>query len=264
MDKCADECCKAVDRLDAPIMTALQASIAEAEEILREARDGDQDESRTKQSTEAAGRERTPPGQHRNGHALDNSKVCLRLKGREVPAAPADPVHMYVDGDQSRRVDMVDEEHQAINAVAQVKRCKVASDSGAVANVIHPDMLPDDVDFVPNTTGFHFVNAQGGVIQKFGSCKTMMKGKLGTVGCGWQAADVARALHSVSQTTGEPENPRQDVLYNASRCVVVPPGVVDYVLNVMGVVPVMEYEREGNLFTAEVELSSFPRQGVSP
>ena len=132
------------------------------------------------------------------------------------------------------RVDMVDEEYQPINAVAQVRRRKVASDSGAVANVIHPDMLPDDVEFVPNTTGFHFVNAQGGVIQKFGSCKTVMKGERGPVGCGWQAADVARALHSVSQTTGEPEDPKQDVLYNASRCVVVPPGVVDYILNVIG------------------------------
>ena len=54
------------------------------------------------------------------------------------------------------------------------------------------------------------------------------------------------------------------MLYNASRCVVVPPGVVDYILNVMRVFPVMGLEREGNLFTAEVELTSFPRQGQSP
>ena len=163
------------------------------------------------------------------------------------------------------RVDMVYDQDNGINAAtAPVKKCKVASDSGAVANVIHPDMLPDGITFVPNTTGFHFVNAQGGVIEKFGSCATLMKGKHGGVGCGWQAADVARALHSVSQTTGTPEEPKQDVLYNASRCVVVRPGVVDYILKHLGITPVMEYEREGNLFTAEVELSSFPRQGAAP
>ena len=117
---------------------------------------------------------------------------------------------------------------------------------------------------MPNTIGFHVVNAQGGVIDKFGSCATLMKGKHGGVGCGWQAADVARALHSVSQTTGMPDDPKQDVLYNASRCVVVQPGVVDYILQHLGITPVMEYEREGNLFTAEVELSSFPRQGAAP
>ena len=160
---------------------------------------------------------------------------------------------------------MVVEQDGAIMAdTAQVKKAKVASDSGAVANVIHPDMLPDNVEFIPNTSGYHFVNAQGGVIEKFGSCKTMMKGSHGDVGCGWQAADVAKALHSVSQTTGPIEKPRQDVLYNAARCVVVPPGVVDYIMSHLNITPVMEYTREGNLWTVEVELSSFTRQGPNP
>ena len=164
-------------------------------------------------------------------------------------------------------VDMVmDQERDdaIMAATSQVKKAKVASDSGAVANVIHPDMLPDNVEFVPNTTGYHFVNAQGGVIEKFGSCKTLMKGSHGDVGCGWQAADVARALHSVSQTTGPVEKPRQDVLYNAARCVVVPPGVVDYIMKHLSIFPVMEYKRDGNLWIAEVELSSFTRRGLSP
>ena len=184
-----------------------------------------------------------------------------------MKASIADAQHIVMNDvpEQVQVLDMVDEQDDAIMAAtAQVKKAKVASDSGAVANVIHPEMLPDNVDFIPNTTGYHFVNAQGGVIEKFGSCKTIMKGSHGDVGCGWQAADVAKALHSVSQTTGPIDKPRQDVLYNAARCVVVPPGVVEWVMKHLAITPVMEYKREGNLWTAEVELSSFPRPGQSP
>ena len=122
--------------------------------------------------------------------------------------ADAERIVMNTIPEQVEVLDMVDEQDGAIMAAtAQVKKAKVASDSGAVANVIHPEMLPDNVEFIPNTTGFHFVNAQGGIIEKFGSCKTIMKGTHGDVGCGWQAADVAKALRSVSQTTGPIEKP---------------------------------------------------------
>ena len=187
-----------------------------------------------------------------------------------IMKAGIDEAELIATNASSERIEVLDmvidqeREEPIMAATAPVKKAKVASDSGAVANVIHPEMLPDNVEFVPNTTGFHFVNAQGGIIEKFGSCKTVMKGSHGEVGCGWQAADVAKALHSVSQTTGPIEKPRQDVLYNAARCVVVPPGVVEWVMKHLAITPVMEYKREGNLWTAEVELSSFPRPGQSP
>ena len=55
---------------------------------------------------------------------------------------------------------------------------------------------------------------------------------------------------------------KQDVLFNNKKCVVVPPGVVDEILKRID--PVMEYEREGNPYTAEMQMSAFGRQGQAP
>ena len=51
----------------------------------------------------------------------------------------------------------------------------------------------------------------------------------------------------------------QDVVFNNNTCYVVPPGIVAKIME--HVKPVAEYPREGNLYLAEVELSSFARQG---
>ena len=55
----------------------------------------------------------------------------------------------------------------------------------------------------------------------------------------------------------EHESGHQDVVFNNKTCVVVPPGVVAAIME--HVTPVAEYLREGNLYLAEVELSSFTR-----
>ena len=53
---------------------------------------------------------------------------------------------------------------------------------------------------------------------------------------------------------------RQDVLFNAGKCVVVPPGIVDKILE--HVEPLMQYERKGGLYVADIERSGFHRQGM--
>ena len=108
-----------------------------------------------------------------------------------------------------------------------------------------------------------FVGAKGERIDKYGPCDTKLESRHGAVGCKWQLADVTRPLHSVSAVVGPKEGPgKQDVLFNSKKCVVVPPGAVDEVLK--RIAPVMEYEREGNLYTAGVLMSAFGRQGQAP
>ena len=112
----------------------------------------------------------------------------------------------------------------------------------------------------PNKTGKHFVGAGGERITKHGKCITMMTGEHGKVGCRWQLADVTRPLYSVSRIAGPEDGPGDhDVLFNNKRAVVVPPGVVEKVLQ--SVKPVAEYKRSGGLYLAEMTLSDFVRQG---
>ena len=135
-------------------------------------------------------------------------------------------------------------------------------DSAAADNVIPPDQLPSDVLLIPNKSGKHFVGANNAHIEKYGQVDTVLQSAAGSrVGCAWQASDVNRALHSVANVCGAKGegNAKQDVLFDNDVCVVVPPGVVKAIMKV--VKPVMQYEREGNLYVAELEMSSFPRQG---
>ena len=73
-----------------------------------------------------------------------------------------------------------------------------------------------------------------------------------------QAADVSKALHSMSATTGPEDGPgTHDVLFNNKLGVVVPPGVVNKILE--RIKPIFKYDRSGGLYTANVKLSSFSR-----
>ncbi len=89
---------------------------------------------------------------------------------------------------------------------------------------------------------------------------TELEGEHGSIGCDWDLADVSRALHSVSKVAGPYEGPgKQDIVFNNKRCVVVPPGVLGAIMK--HVKAVAEYKREGNLYVAEMTMSSFQRQG---
>ena len=156
-----------------------------------------------------------------------------------------------------------EEEDEMLAAAVEKVTIRPAMDSGSVANVVHPKELPAGVEPRPNTTGRHFVGANLSKIEHYGTCETKLEGDYGVVGCNWNLADVSRPLHSVSAVTGPKEGPpKEDVLFNNQRCVVMPPGVVDEILKKYN--PVMEYPREGNLYIGEMEMSAmdFGRQGL--
>ncbi len=162
-------------------------------------------------------------------------------------------------GGSREGLNFIDEENENILAAAvEVVKVKVAMDSGAVANVIFPAALPADVQLTEDDSESWFVGAGGGRIRRYGSCKTKLHGAHGEVGCGWKVADVTRALHSVATVCGPVEAPKQDVLFCAGRGVVVPPGIVEQILK--RIKPIVEYPREGNLYIAEMEMSSFAGQ----
>ena len=135
----------------------------------------------------------------------------------------------------------------------------VAADSGAVTHVIHPSQLP--AGCVPTgANGDHFTGAGGEHIERFGEVDTVLTGSHGAAACAWDCADVSRALHSIAKVTG-PEHGEgvHEVLFTNRRAVVVPAGFVESILQ--RTTPVLEYNRVGNLYLAEVKLSSFARQG---
>ena len=156
-----------------------------------------------------------------------------------------------------------DEAEQEVNIAEGDQQMEVAMDSGATANVAHPNQLPGNVVIVPNETGFHFKGANNSKIIKFGECDTILTDVESgdQVGCHWNAADVSRPLHSTAIVTGPIEHPtgKQDVLFNNKTCVVVPPGVVNAILRFIK--PVARYPRTGNLYIGKVTASSFPRPG---
>ena len=94
-------------------------------------------------------------------------------------------------------------------------------------------------------------------IETYGGCDTLMTTREGPMACKYHVADVARTLHSVSRTTGPADGPgRYDVLFNHRLGVVVPAGTVDKILE--EIQPIMQCDRRGGLYCAEVKLSSFP------
>ena len=164
---------------------------------------------------------------------------------------------------QMENLMILEEQTDELNIILDTTTIKVAMDSGAVKHVTHPTTLPSSTIITPNQTGRHFSGAGGETIEKYGDCMTTMTTKTGTeIGMPWNVADVARPLHAVSQVTGPADHPtgKHDVLFNNKRCVVVEPGVVEYILQ--RVKPIAEYVREGDLYLAEMQLSTFGRQGL--
>ena len=152
-----------------------------------------------------------------------------------------------------------DEDDASLNAIKQEAQVRVAMDSGFCRNVMHPTTLPTGVKTIPNNSGNHFSGAGGEAIETFCECVTSLESRHGEVGCRWNLAGVARPLHSVSQIAGPADGDgHHDVLFNNTRCVVVPPGVVDAVMKQLGE-PIAEYERDGNLYLSTFTMSDFVR-----
>ena len=134
-------------------------------------------------------------------------------------------------------------------------------DSAAADHVIDPEELLADAEFGPNTTNTHFVGANDSRIERFGPCKTTMKGEHGRVGCNWPLAAVPRAVHSVGVVCGPKIGPaKQDVLFNNEKCYVVAPGIVAKIMEHCRAVA--EYDREGNLYIGEMTMESFHGPGL--
>ena len=80
----------------------------------------------------------------------------------------------------------------------------------------------------------------------------MMSPREGPMACKYQVADVARALSSVSRTTGPADGPVvYDVLFNNRLGVVVPAGIVDKILE--KIKPIMQYDRRGGLYLLRLD-----------
>ena len=64
----------------------------------------------------------------------------------------------------------------------------------------------------------------------------------------------------MSTVCGPQDHPtgKQDVLFNNKKCVVMPPGVVEEILQKYR--PVAQYDRSGNLYVGEMTMSPFRRQ----
>ena len=75
------------------------------------------------------------------------------------------------------------DDEQILAAASEAVRLRVAMDSAAVDHVINPWDLPADVEYVPNTTGRHFVGANDAHIEKYGSCQTVLTSVDASVGC---------------------------------------------------------------------------------
>ena len=157
---------------------------------------------------------------------------------------------------------LTESDEDFVLSAEEVIKVKVAMDSGACDNVINPDDLPAGVIPSGNPTGKVFHGANSSPIRRYGHADTSMVQKgYAKVGARWQCADVTRPLNSVSTVCGAYDGPgAQDVLFNNKTCYVVPPGVVERIMR--EIQAVAEYPREGNLYVAEMELSSFTRQGA--
>ncbi len=163
-------------------------------------------------------------------------------------------------------IDMVDYEEYMEDLIAAAEsdpttEIEVAVDSGSVANVLRKGDVPAGAAMIPNGSEHHFVDAQGGQIKNHGTCKTIMLDTNGKqIGCRWRVAGVSRPLHSVSCITGPEEGTGDaDVLFSNKRCVAVPPGIVEKLMQRLK--PITEYKRKGGLYTAKMTLSGFARRG---
>ena len=80
-------------------------------------------------------------------------------------------------------IESEDDHEQIPAAASEAVRLRVAMDSAAVDHVIHPRDLPADVEYMPNTSGRHFIVANDAHIEKYGSCQTVLTSVDASVGC---------------------------------------------------------------------------------
>ena len=93
------------------------------------------------------------------------------------------------------------------------------------------------------------------------------------VGLTVQAAEVSRALHSISKIAGDESGPgKRDILFNNQVGIVVPAGFVNALMAQMErnkQKPIATYRRKNGLYVAKIKMKlkgkpGFTRQGANP
>ncbi len=131
----------------------------------------------------------------------------------------------------------------------------VAVDSGSRASVVPPDGVPEGAIIEPNVDDKHAPGACGDRINNCDTCKATCVGSAGGSTTDWGCAGVTKALHSVDKIAGHEGHPTgyQDVIFNNTRCCVVPLGIVDLIMS--NAKAVAEYKRPGGLYFVDMILS---------
>ena len=164
-------------------------------------------------------------------------------------------------------------EHQAMpDAILateepNIKKMKVAADSGAVDHIAHPTSLPGNILLLRDNTTRNFVSASGDGIKNHGKARVKLRTKEGEViNNVFQVADVCRPLHSVSRICDQ----GHEMLFTETEGIVVPKGTFAHLM--ANVAIVARYPREEGLYVAEMDVkaadedteSSFTRPGQGP
>ena len=168
----------------------------------------------------------------------------------------------YDDDEDDDNDNDHDHNEHALMAFNEEIDIEVALDSGSVVHVANPEHLPANAEVVPNTSGRHFNGANASHIENYGTCFTSIRDtKTGAlVDCDWSVAEVVKPFHAVCKITGTVQVPKHDVLFTAGKAVVVPHGHVESILR--SVKPLMQYDRQGDLFVAKLTVFGFTRQGT--
>ena len=138
-----------------------------------------------------------------------------------------------------------------ILAAVEVKKIKVAADTGACAHCTGPGDLPGDI-VVKQVEHRNFVGPSGQGIDHFGEAAVRLEQSDGShVLLDTQVMGVTRPLHSVSMICdGAGSGNKHNMLFTEDFGVVVPAGIFDEVLKTCR--KIATYPREGGLYVAEM------------
>ena len=142
-----------------------------------------------------------------------------------------------------------------ILAAVEVKKIKVAADTGACAHCTGPDDLPHDV-VVEQVEQRNFVGPNGQAIDHFGEAAIRLEQADGShVSMRTQVMGVTRPLHSVSMICDGSGSPNKHNMLFTEKCgYVVPAGVFDEVMKAAAAAGkiIAQYPRDGGLYVAEM------------
>ena len=138
-----------------------------------------------------------------------------------------------------------------ILSTEEVKKIRVAADTGACAHCAGPGDLPGDT-VVEQVEKRNFVGPNGQAIEHFGEAAVrLQQADGGHVSMRTQVMGVTRPLHSVSMICdGDKAKNKHNMLFTEDFGVVVPAGVFDEVLERCK--HIATYPREGGLYVAEM------------